>query len=653
MRLLNCNDIDNQYEYDGHLGVVHYEGHTHFRTWAPLATGVYLNLYLDGEGNNKIETVPLERRENGVWFVEIMREIDGDFYTYTYEYDNCRKTETIDIYANACGVNGKRGAVLKFERTNPEGWETSERVNCRKPTDAVIYELHVKDFSVNPNSRIPKYERGKFSAFSVDGTYFDDISTCLEHLKELGVTHVQLLPIYDYCTVDESKNDDSQYNWGYDPANYFCLEGSYSSNPYNPYVRIREFKELVMTLHNNGIGVIMDVVFNHTKETEQSAFEKTFSGYYYRLNPDGNFSNASGCGNEIASEHKMVRKYICDCVKFWATEYKLDGFRFDLMAVLDIETLKLIRSELDKIDPRILMYGEGWTGGMPALSGERLGFKHNSYNFPEIGLFNDTFRDSIKGGTFDSYSRGFIGQNFHVVNYINRGMAGSCEHTQLPNNKDGCFAFNPSQTINYCEAHDNHTLWDKLSICAKNETEEERIAMDKMAGAMVILAQGVPFIHAGQDFLRSKPRVPKEGEPVNELTTVDENSYNAPVSTNGIDWSRKEKYIDVFNYYKALIALRKRYPHFRYAMRDEVERHVRFTNGGDNNIVCYTITDTLDEQEISLFVALNPYKEEKYVRFPEGGYVTELDENGQENPSVLYGGTNTPPVSVIVYRRVN
>lgn len=472
MYRLNYEQFDRDNQYIGNdLGAVMKEGKTVFKTWSPLATGVYLNLYLDGEGKSRLESLPMERLDHGVWYVEILRDLDGVFYTYTFEFDHKTRHETIDIYAKACGVNGNVGAVVNFKTTDPEGWDKVKKPKCRNACDAVVYECHVRDFSADSSSGVAPEHRGKYVAFADKGTKYQGVNTCIEHLKELGITHVHLLPVEDYATVDESKPWLNQYNWGYDPKNFNCLEGSYSTDPYDPKCRIREFKQLVMALHENGIGVVMDVVYNHTYYTEESAFERSFPYYYHRIRNDGSFSNGSGCGNETASNHMMMRKFMIDSLRFWATEYKIDGFRFDLMALHDIETVNIIRDELNKIDPQILMYGEGWTGGESPLPADRLAYKWNSYQFGRVGLFNDNIRDSIKGGTFNPYDKGFVSGNRNAASTLRRGIAGSVPHYQINDAKEACWAFEPTQAVNYCEAHDNNTLWDKLCISAKNDSE--------------------------------------------------------------------------------------------------------------------------------------------------------------------------------------
>ena len=646
MYKINYAWIDQEFFYDGDdLGAVIKGDKTVFKAWAPLATGVYLNLYLDSEGRSRMESLPMERLDKGVWYVEILRDLDGCFYTYSFEYNHKKNHETIDIYAKACGVNGDMGAVIDFASTNPPGWESVKRPLCKNPCDAVIYECHVRDFSVHPSSGVPAKHRGKFLAMTKGGTRNRSTNTCLDHLLELGVTHVQLLPVADYATVDEAHPEKNQYNWGYDPKNYNCLEGSYSTDPYDPKCRVREFKQLVMELHKRGVGVIMDVVSNHTYYTEESAFERSFP-YYYHRHINGKFTNGSGCGNETASEHLMMRKYIVDSLKFWATEYKIDGFRFDLMALHDIDTMNYIRDELDKIDPQILLYGEGWTGGASPIASDKLAYKWNSYRFGRVGIFNDNIRDSIKGGTFNVFDTGFVSGNAHTLEMLKRGIAGSVPHPELHEAKEGCWAFEPTQTINYCEAHDNNTLWDKLCICSKEAPESDRIRMDKLAAAIVILSQGVPFLQLGQDFLRTKPRILKPGEEPNEVNIFEENSYNSPDYTNAIDWTRKQKYRSVFEYYKALIALRKSSSLLRMSMKWEVEQKLSFWRINQGNFLIYS----LFEGSESFVIALNGSGEDKYFDLPMGEWLLVLDENGKSYPDPRTGHVCCPRISAVVYK---
>ena len=650
----NAADIDNRFYYDGNdLGATitgDDKDRTVFKTWSPLATGVYLNLYLDGEGDNLVETLPMEMLDKGVWYVELFRSCDGLFYTFSYEFEYMHnRVETIDIYAKACGINGNRGAVVDFDTTDPKGWDDVPKPKCPNACQAVVYECHIRDITIDESSGICPEHRGKFLGLTHSRTRRGKSETCLDHLKELGITHVHLLPVADYATVDEAHPEKKQYNWGYDPKNYNCLEGSYSTDPADPKCRIREFKELVMTLHRNGIGVIMDVVYNHTYHTEESSFEKAFPGYYHRRRRDGSFSNGSGCGNETASDHKMFRKFMIDSLRFWAEEYKVDGFRFDLMALHDIETINMIRDELDKIDPNLLMYGEGWTGGESPMPADKLAYKWNSYEFGRVGLFNDNIRDSVKGGTFNPYDLGFISGNRNTASILKRGIAGSVPHYQLKDASEACWAFEPTQAVNYAEAHDNHTLWDKLKISGSNHyCPAELIKMDRLAAAIIILSQGMPFIQLGQDFLRSKPCLREKDGSDDVVDIYNGNSYNAPDYTNAIKWEKKNKYRCVFNYYKALIKLRKSSGLFRMANKLDVERHLQFMDTGDANFIIWK----LENEKECFVIALNPYLEERYFNLPWGIFYRRLDELGYINEEECSGYVRCAPLSATVFKRI-
>ena len=647
-------EFDEKNFYGGDdLGAIIVDGKTQFRTWSPLAKGVYLKIYNDGVGNNLVETLPMERHWTGVWFVEILRSLDGYFYTFTYEFSS-QKEETIDIYAKACGVNGERGAIVDFSTTNPEGWDKVKNPECKTPCDAVIYETHVRDFTIDESSGVSFENRGKFLGFTQSGTTCKGEKTGIDHLVELGVTHVQLLPVEDYATVDESKPHKAQYNWGYDPKNYNCLEGSYSTDAEDPKKRIREFKQLVMALHKKGIGVIMDVVYNHTYFSDKSAFHKSFPFYYHRTK-EGWFTNGSGCGCETASERKMVRKFIADSLKFWVNEFKIDGFRFDLMALHDFDTVNYLRDELNKINPQLLMYGEGWTGGESPLASDKLAYKWNSYSFGRVGLFNDNIRDGVKGGTFNAYYRGYVSGNMNAAGTICRALTGCVPHYQLKgHHQECCWAFEPTQSINYCEAHDNNTVWDKLCISVKDESEETRIKMDKLAAAIVILSQGVPFIHCGQDFLRTKPKILPDDETPNDWNIYDENSYNAPDYTNSIKWERKSQYKDVFLYYKKLIALRKSSALFRLPTKGEVESCHRFYGQSDGNLLMYSL---IRDDECYL-IALNPYHSEKSFEIPwdlwnSGRFFVRLDGDGKRDTTPLGDRAfKVSPISMLVLKRM-
>lgn len=645
--ITDFEEFDRQYTYYGNdLGAVIDGDVTRFKVWSPYSYCVFINIYADGEGQNLVETLPMQKIENGVWYIQLNRNFDGYFYTYTFEYD-MKRFETIDVYAKACGINGIRGAIVDFSDTNPKGWETHRRPVCKSAVDAVIYETHVRDFSIDASSGVDEQYRGKFLAFCQKGTKCDNTYTCLSHLKELGVTHVQLLPIFDFCTVDEAHPERKEYNWGYDPKNFNCLEGSYSTDPYDPKCRIREFKRLVMSLHEAGIGVIMDVVYNHTYHTLESPFQIAQPGYYHRTKM-GHFTNGSGCGNETASDHKMMQKYIVDSVVFWAKEYKLDGFRFDLMGLIDIETVNLIRDKLNEIDPRILMYGEGWTGGESALNSTRLAYKFNSYDFGRVGLFNDNLRDAIKGSAFDSANKGYVSGNYYETNAVKRGLVGSVPHPQISGNNEGCWAFEPTQAINYVEAHDNLTLWDKLTVSAQDSTEVERLDMDKLSAAITLLSQGVPFIQLGQDFLRTKPRFFKNGEaPANLSEAFEWDSYNKPDFTNSIKWNRKSEYRQVFRYYQALIKLRREHSLFRLSTKSEIAGKITFPDSGDLNIIIERLSDATE----TLFLVINPYAEERTVHI--GGRLCVLfNKNGKPQSDELVDAVPIPPICAMVLKQL-
>ena len=651
MNLQDYEKFDRENAYFGNdLGALIIDDKTQFKVWAPNSTAVFLNLYNDGECGSPYEIATMQKQEKGVWTATISKNLDGVFYTYTFEYGGHR-TETIDIYAKACGVNGDRGAVVDFKTTDPKGWDKVKKPECKSPCDAVIYETNVRDFSIDKSSGVSEKHRGRFLAFTESGTSYKGTKTCLAHLKSLGITHIHLLPVFDFATIDEKIpiTENQNYNWGYDPKNYNCLEGSYSTDPYDPKVRIREFKEMVKSLHENNIGVIMDVVYNHTYESEKSSFHRTFPFYYHRTVHNW-FSNGSGCGNELATERAMVRKYILDSVEFWAREYKIDGFRFDLMGLIDIETVNLIRDKLNEIDPQILMYGEGWTGGESPLPSVKLAYKWNSYQFARVGLFNDNIRDAVKGAVFNIYDKGYVSGDLLTANVIKRGLAGSIPHSQLNGNDEACFAYNPTQTINYCEAHDNHTLWDKLTVSAEHFTDNERVKMDKLAAAIVILSQGVPFLELGQDFLRSKPTVLNESETLgSKYVPYSGNSYNAPDDTNSIKWNQKHENISVFEYYKELIAIRKKYPQLRLTKREDVEAYMRFFDTGDGNIIGFSLTSPEAENKSVITILLNPYTDTRSAKLPDGKFNVILDSNGKtETETSISGEIEIEAISAVI-----
>lgn len=627
---VNVCDLDEKSAYDGNdLGASYTKEKTGFKVWAPTASEVSLNLYGQGEGDNLTETISMTLGEKGVWFCEKQGDLNGVYYTYTVRIGS-RINETVDLYARTTGVNGNRGMVVDLNATNPEGFENDVRPPFANPTDAVIYELHVRDLSSDKSSGIT--HAGKFLGLTEAGTAnADGLATGLDHIRELGVTHVQILPCFDYATVDESKPDTAQYNWGYDPKNYNVPEGSYSTDPHHGEVRIREMKQMIQTFHANGIRVIMDVVYNHTFNIEDSWFQKTVPDYYYRK-VDGRYSNASGCGNETASERAMMRKYIVDSVVYWASEYHVDGFRFDLMGVHDIDTMNAVRAALDAVDPSIMVYGEGWTGGDCAILSAQQALKANVARIDRVGAFSDDIRDGIKGSVFEEQERGFVSGRDGMEARIQFGIVGATSHPQV--GMSG-WAAQPGQSINYISCHDNLTFWDKLAISNADDSEQLRIKMNKLGGAIMLTSQGVPFLQAGEEMLRSKPAVGGG---------FDENSYISPDSTNSIKWADKARAMDTFEYYRGLIAFRRAHGALRMADVKEIQRSLIFMSGLRANVVGYTIENNANQDTASrIAVIFNGNRDAVDVALPKGVWEICVNEKTAGTVSV---GTAQHHVSV-------
>jgi pullulanase len=560
------------------LGLTYSPKQSAFRIWAPTAEQAELLFYKAGTGGDALRHIKMQKAGGGTWRVVVPGDQKGVFYVFRVRINGKWLDEVPDPYAKSVGVNGKRAMVVDLTKTNPPGWEQDESPVFHNATDAVIYELHVRDASIAANSGIQ--QKGKFAGLTETGTHNNEgLSTGLDHLKELGVTHIHLLPCFDFNSVDESKPGQPQYNWGYDPLNYNVPEGSYSTNPYDGVTRIKEFKSLVQAFHQNGLRVVMDVVYNHTALTGDAYFNQLVPGYYYRQDKKGGFSNATACGNEIASERAMVRKFILESVKYWVNEYHVDGFRFDLMGVHDIATMNIISAELHKIRPGILLYGEGWTAGSSPLADSLRALKKYAYKLDRIAVFSDDIRDGIKGSVFDHQDGGFASGKPGMEESIKFGVVAACRHPQVQykkvNYSRSPYAKQPYQVISYCSCHDNHTLWDKLALSASNATEEERVNMQKLALSIVLTSQGIAFLHAGSEFLRSKQGV--------------ENSFNAPDSINAIDWHLKTVHQDVFDYVKSLISMRKSHPAFRLRSGRQVANDIRFWENLPPGLVAYTI----------------------------------------------------------------
>ena len=651
----HVKEFDELYKYEDELGAIYNNRKTTFKIWAPLAESVEVIFYgKDGYDyrSDAKEVIKMKYEEKGVWKLEVKGDLNGEFYNYIIKRSGVSK-EVIDPYAKAVGVNGERGMVIDLNVTNPIGWDTHTIPKLNSVLDAIIYEVNIRDFTIDNNSGINNEIKGKFKGFCAEpSTNKGKIKTGINHLKELGVNVIQLLPSFDYKTIDERYFNEEEYNWGYDPLNYNVPEGSYSTNPYFGEVRIKEFKELIMKLHENGFKVVMDVVFNHTADTENSNFNKILPKYYYRENEDGSFSNGSGCGNEIASERAMVRKFILDSLKYWVEEYKIDGFRFDLMGLHDIETMKAIRKELSE---DIILYGEGWKAGTSTLEDDILTLKENISKFGklQVGAFSDDIRDAIKGSVFESESGGFINGGNGFEETIKFGVVASTAHKDINFNKLKYskipWAIEPYQVITYVSAHDNYTLWDKLALVKPLFAKSDRIKMNKLAAAIILTSQGIPFIHAGDEILRTKK---------DRNGTLVENSYKSSDYVNKFYWSRKEKYIDIFNYYKKLIDLRKNHKIFKMNSAKDINDNIEFLNFEENlkNIVAYiAYGDRINDSLGKIAVIFNGNQDYVEIDLKHNQFMAILDGD-DINEKGLYKINNNliniKPLSALIVRYV-
>jgi pullulanase len=564
------------------LGAVYHPEATSIKLWAPTARQVRLLLFNDA-ANESLQAIPMSRDANGIWSANLMGDMDGRYYLYEVTLLRAGSAKPVvyrinDPYARGCSANSGRTLIYDPQKTNPEGWDRDHFVILKNNTDAVLYEAHIRDFSINKNSGVADGNRGKYLGMVQPGTKTPGgEASGLDHLKELGVTHVHLLPCFDYAGGDERQKADEYtwYDWGYDPVLYNTPEGSYATNA-DGTARQKEFKEMVEAFHRNHIGVVLDVVFNHTAATGSrpaSIFDKVFPGYYYRMDPSGHYANGTGCGNELASEKTMVRKFIVDSIKYWMTEYHVDGFRFDLMGILDRETMLEVHREAKKINPSAIIYGEGWQMER-ALPADKMMTQANVKG-TGIAAFNDGIRDNIKGDSANAGVPGFVqgaGPPFGGMTRFHVEIKGQSTGKGEPDIE----VFSPNETINYESVHDDLCLWDKLRLSAPDAPEALRVNMDKLAAGIVLTAQGVPFIHAGDEFLRSK--------------NLNPNSYNDndPL-VNPIDWSLKDRHKDVFNFYRGLIALRRAHPAFRMTDRTRVDEALEFATAVPANVVEYVL----------------------------------------------------------------
>ena len=604
-------------EYKGNdLGVSYSAKETIFKIWAPKASTVKLYLYKAGIGGEAIKTLSLTKSQQGTWQTKITSDIKNIYYTFQVQQNGEWLAETPDIYAKAVGVNGKRGMVVNMKETNPTNWNNDKKPLLKSSTDIVIYESHIRDFSVSKNSGIK--HKGKFLSLTETGTKSNNgLPTGLDHLKELGITHIHLLPSFDFNSIDESKPELNVYNWGYDPLNYNVPEGSYATNAYDGMVRIKEFKQMIQALHANGIRVIFDVVYNHTAN-HQSAFNQFVPDYFYRKKADGSYSDATGCGNETASEKAMMRNFMVASVAYWAKEYHLDGFRFDLMGAHDIETMNEISTTLHKIDPTIFIYGEGWTAGNSPLPENIRAVKKNTYQLNKIAAFSDNLRDALRGPFSNVKEKGFVSGAVGTKESVQFGIVASTQHPQIDYSKvaysKAPWAAEPSQTINYVSCHDDNTLLDRLAIANPTASEAELIKMDKLSQTVVFTSQGVAFLQSGAELLRTKKGVA--------------NSYNSPDSINEIDWSRKTAYNDVYNFYKSLIFLRKNHPAFRMPTTKMIQDHLHFIDIADSLVVAYQINNNANgDKWKNILVLLNGNTTDKNIQLPLGKWTLAVDGN--------------------------
>ncbi len=603
------------------LGVIWSEKKLSIRIWAPTAISVMFRLYSTNEAIQPHEIISLEKSVQGTWCMECAGNYEGFFYTFQVTDKTGPLNECPDIGAKATGVNGLRGMILDPAQTNPQNWKRDKRSKIKNPTDMILYEVHIRDFTIDANSGI--VIKGKYPGFTEKGTKSPQgQSTGLDHLIELGITHIHLLPVADFYTVDETITF-PQYNWGYDPLNFNNPEGWYSTNPYDGYSRIKELKTLVKTMHDHGIGVIMDVVYNHSGLIFDSWFNQTVPGYYYRQNEDGTLSDASGCGNEMASERAMVRKFIIESVAWWAEEYHLDGFRFDLMGILDIDTMNQIRKRLDRIDPDILIYGEGWIAAESPLPESLRATKLNTPELDRIASFCDDMRDGLKGSPFNRNSIGFISGLTLREEKIKFALTGAIMHPQIfydyVDSSRQPWAISPAQCVNYVSCHDNYTLFDKLQYSCPESSMEEIERMTRLAIGIILTSQGIPFLHAGVEMHRTKGG--------------HHDSYRSPDDVNKIDWSRKSVYSGLFQFTKNCIELRRQHPAFRMREADMVREKLTFFPKYIPGVIAYELKEHANGdswENILIFYNGNNYSVEYEI--PEKIWLI-VAQNGDIAPS--------------------
>ena len=617
---------------------------TSFHLWSPNADEVRLMLYEEAEGGHAFQTHHMKLGDDGTWHVDVNEDLKGKFYAFNVKMQDEWLGDTPGLFAKAVGINGHRGAIIDMVQTNPTGWENDRKPALRSVADVVVYEMHHRDFSIDASSGIE--HKGQFLALTEQGTQSPEgLATGIDHLKELGVTHVHLLPSYDYASIDEHTFKDSHYNWGYDPQNYNVPDGSYATDPTQPVTRIMEFKQMVQALHQAGIRVVLDVVYNHTYNAATSAFEKTVPGYFYRMKPDGTFANGSGCGNETASNRPMMRKFMVESVLYWMREYHLDGFRFDLMGIHDIATMNEIRQEAQKLDPQVLIYGEGWAAETPQYAADSLAMKANIARLPGIAAFCDEMRDGLRGPWDDDKKGAFLAGFPGHEESIKFGIVGAISHPQVKmdevNYSNKAWAQEPVQMMSYVSCHDDMCLVDRLRTSVTDLKGNDLEKLDMLAQTAVLTSQGIPFIFAGEEVMRDKKFV--------------HNSFQSPDSVNAINWHNKAKYQWVFNYYKGLIAMRKHHPAFRLGSAELVRQHLEFLPVEGSGVVAFRLKDHAGgDAWDNIIVVLNARRETAKIEVPEGKYVAVVKDGwvNENGIGTIYGPilNIAPETALIVYQ---
>ncbi len=617
---------------------------TSFHLWSPNADEVRLMLYEEAEGGHAFQTHHMQLGDDGTWHVDVNEDLKGKFYAFNVKMQDEWLGDTPGLFAKAVGINGHRGAIIDMVQTNPTGWENDRKPVLRSVADVVVYEMHHRDFSIDASSGIE--HKGQFLALTEQGTQSPEgLTTGIDHLKELGVTHVHLLPSYDYASIDEHTFKDSHYNWGYDPQNYNVPDGSYATDPTQPVTRIMEFKQMVQALHQAGIRVVLDVVYNHTYNASTSAFEKTVPGYFYRMKPDGTFANGSGCGNETASNRPMMRKFMVESVLYWMREYHLDGFRFDLMGIHDIATMNEIRQEAQKLDPQVLIYGEGWAAETPQYAADSLAMKANIARMPGIAAFCDEMRDGLRGPWDDDKKGAFLAGFPGHEESIKFGIVGAISHPQVKmdevNYSNKAWAQEPVQMMSYVSCHDDMCLVDRLRTSVTDLKGNDLEKLDMLAQTAVLTSQGIPFIFAGEEVMRDKKFV--------------HNSFQSPDSVNAINWHNKAKYQWVFNYYKGLIAMRKHHPAFRLGSAELVRQHLEFLPVEGSGVVAFRLKDHAGgDAWDNIIVVLNARRETAKIEVPEGKYVAVVKDGwvNENGIGTIYGPilNIAPETALIVYQ---